>query len=287
MSESQASKPLGRGLDALLGPQEGKTSDPVIPHALTLNLMTPGKYQPRSYFDQDAFRSLVASVREKGILQPILVRPVTGGPVPYEIVAGERRWRAAKEAGLTDIPVVIKKLNDRESLEVALIENIQRHDLNPLEEAEAYKKLIEEFGYTHDALAKVLSKSRSHISNVLRLLGLSDTIKKMVLTGEMTSGHARALLNARDAENLAAEVVKKKLNVRETEALAANWNTKKRNSGLDDEGRQELGSIEMRLSDALKMPVSIAFNGMSGRLTIQFKDLSQLDNLVQLIHAEA
>ena len=182
--------------------------------------MTPGRFQPRRKFDQEAIQSLVDSVRERGILQPLLVRQHPDDGAIFEIIAGERRWRAAQLAGLHQVPVVIRELTDREALEIALIENIQRQDLTALEEAEGYKRLMDEFGHTQEVLAKALGKSRSHIANMLRLLTLPLQVKQLVQEGSLTAGHARALLSVEDPVTTAQQVIEKGLNVRQVEQLA-------------------------------------------------------------------
>ena len=216
---------LGRGLSALFGEEAAVNEATTSPAAgdgvrhMPVGDLRPGKYQPRQHFDDESLAGLADSIREKGVLEPILIRerPDGGG---YEIIAGERRWRAAQLAKLHEVPVLLREFTDRDALEIALIENIHRDDLSALEEAEAYKRLIDEFEHTQDALAKAIGKSRSHVANTLRLLGLPDPVKAQIRQGALSAGHARALLTADDVETLAQEVVKKGLNVRQTERLA-------------------------------------------------------------------
>ena len=182
--------------------------------------LSSGAFQPRRHFDDEALQELAASIRERGILEPLLVRPKPGTRDSYEIIAGERRWRAAQIAGLHDVPVLVRELTDREAMEFGIIENVQREDLSPIEEGEGYKRLIEEFGHTQEALAKIVGKSRPHITNMLRLLSLPEEVKQMISEGALTIGHARALVPVKNPLALAREIVKKGLNVRQTETLA-------------------------------------------------------------------
>ena len=209
---------LGRGLSSLIPetPAPGKEHDgPNIP----IEKLKPSPMQPRRRFTEDELNGLAESIRSKGVMQPLLVRAGSNGADSYEIIAGERRWRAAQLAGIHELPVIVRNLSDRETLEVALLENIQREDLSPLEEAEAYQRLIEEFDHTQQELADTLGKSRSHIANLLRLLGLPLEIRSMVEDGHLSAGHARALLSARDPLPLARIIAKKGLNVRQTEMM--------------------------------------------------------------------
>ncbi|MDP9196889.1 MAG: ParB/RepB/Spo0J family partition protein [Pseudomonadota bacterium] len=211
---------LGRGLSALFGDVAAMTGGPGEERQiLPLDLLEPGRYQPRRQFDSDALAQLTASIREQGVLLPLLVRRTPGADGKYEIIAGERRWRAARKAGLTEVPVIVRDMDDRTALEAALVENLQRQDLNPLEEGEGYQRLMTEFGHTQEALAKALGKSRSHIANMVRLLGLPEPVKSLVQTGDLSAGHARALVPADDPVGLARDIVRRNLNVRQTEDL--------------------------------------------------------------------
>src|SRR5713226_7916208 len=222
VSEDGKRRNLGRGLSALFGEE----SDDIaaadrqrVGKSVPIGFLRAGRFQPRHRFDDDALRALADSIREKGVLQPLLVRRHPDAANSYEIIAGERRWRAAQLAQLHEVPVVIKELDDRAALEIALVENVQREDLTALEEAEGYRRLMEEFGYTQEALGTAVGKSRSHVANMMRLLALPDPVRALVESGALTAGHARALLNAADPEGLAREIVRRGLNVRQAERL--------------------------------------------------------------------
>jgi ParB family chromosome partitioning protein len=267
---------------------------------LDVNMLVPGKFQPRGYFDEDKLKELVKSIKENGVIQPILVRSEdTEGR--YQIIAGERRWRACKQAGLETIPAVIKELSDKEALEVALVENIQRQSLTAIEEADGYKKLIEEFGYTQEQLASNLGKSRSHISNMLRLLNLPDEIKDIINTGALSMGHARALVNANNPIELAYKIIEEGLSVREAEKYAAGWGTRTNKNKSDEhqetsedvkakpkksskntaEKDPDLAIIENSLSQNMGMKVSIEDTDEGGKVTLYFNNLSELDRILQ------
>jgi ParB family chromosome partitioning protein len=256
--------------------------------------------QPRRKFDQEHMDALVESVRAKGIIQPIVVRRHPEKPDAYEIVAGERRWRAAQVARLHDVPVIIKELSDRDSLEIALIENVQRRDLNPLEEAEGYRRLLDEFDHGQEDLARSVGKSRSHVANMIRLLNLPDAVKDMVSDGALTAGHARALLNAGDAAVFAGQVVKRGLNVRQTERLVQ----RARNKAAEDKkpasdaapaGAGQTGAapkdadllaLERRLSNSLGLKAEISFDGKGGMLSIHYRTLEQLDDVLKRLNRD-
>lgn len=279
---------LGRGLSALLGEvvtETVETHEPDravrAPGTLPIEQLHPGRLQPRRKFSEEDIGALAASIREQGILQPILVRQDPDAPGSYEIVAGERRWRAAQAARLHEVPVIIRDLDDKGVLEIALVENIQRQDLGPLEEAEGYRRLIEEFSHTQEGLAKTVGKSRSHIANTLRLLNLSDKIKALLDDGALTAGHARALLSAADADGLAATVVRQGLNVRQTEKLAQNDKAGGRQKKPRPAKDPDTAALEKGLSNLLGLKVTIDFHGESGRLVISYRTLEQLDDLLQ------
>lgn len=272
---------LGRGLSALMdevGPAATRTVVPLVE-------IVANPRQPRRRFDAAAMDELIASVRERGILQPILVRPVgTGGERRYEIVAGERRWRAAAAAQLHDMPVVIRDLDDAAAFEIALVENIQRADLNPIEEAEGFRRLMDDHGHTQDGLAKIVGKARSHVANLLRLLELSPEIRDLVASGELPLGHAKALMTAADPLALALRVKAEGLSVRQVEAIAR--------KGAPRPGRAtvaidpDLAALETRLGEALGMAVTLALPAPpAGTLTIAFSTLDQLDLLCRLLEA--
>ena len=267
---------LGKGLSAILGEIEEETTSVPSTHGLGIELIAldkliPGRFQPRHRFEEEELADLVASIKEKGVLQPLLVRSISNGK--YEIIAGERRYRASKEAGLSEVPVIVKDFSDKETLEVALIENLQRQDLNPLEEAQGYRRLLQEFHHTQEELAKVVGKSRSHVANMMRLLELPDIVKDFVEKGQISAGHARALLNAKNPEKLAQKVVEQGLNVRQTEALAMTEGEKKSrtssatssSSGKKD---SDIMALEAELSSLLKTGVSIKWSGNNGKITI-------------------
>ena len=276
---------LGRGLSALLGEDsedyaslDRARSSKEVP----IEALHPNQFQPRRRFGFEELDSLVASVREKGILQPILVRRVAvedgGEDETFEIVAGERRWRAAQKAQLHRVPVVIKKLDDRESLEVALVENLQRQDLSPLEEAQGYSRLMEEFGHTQERLAQVIGKSRSHLANTLRLMALPDEVKEMLDDGRLTAGHGRAILVAANPVAVARRVVKQGLSVRESERIAqsAPGKTHRQTSNKSS----DTIALERDISDSLGLPIDIRHQGArGGQVKVAYKTLEQLDEI--------
>ncbi|MFL5337179.1 MAG: ParB/RepB/Spo0J family partition protein, partial [Geminicoccaceae bacterium] len=299
MEDTKRRSNLGRGLNALFGEatKELEVADKGrSPRTIPIEFVHPGRFQPRRRFDEEAIQNLVDSVRERGILQPLLVRHHPSAPKDYEIIAGERRWRAAQLAGLHEVPVIVRDFGDREALEIALIENIQRQDLTVLEEADGYRRLLEEFGHTQDALAKALGKSRSHIANMLRLLALPDPIKRQVEDGSLTAGHARALLTVPDPEALAREVVAKGLNVRQTEHLARNASAAKAggDAAAPEPARKppaggsakdpDTIALEQSLSARLGLRVSLNSQGQGGTLTIQYLSLDQLDDVLRRLN---
>ncbi len=279
---------LGRGLSALMAdvtPQDGKTktaSDLSVP----IENIHPNPEQPRRRFDRENLRELAESIREKGVLQPLIVRNLSNNRNSYEIVAGERRWRAAQMANLHELPVLVREYSDNEVLEIAIIENVQRADLNPVEEATGYRQLMDRFGHTQEKMATALSKSRSHIANLLRLLQLPDDVLELLRDEKLSAGHARALITTDNPSELAMQVVSKGLSVRETERLAkspkaAQTQRKKHTKPKD----ADTIALEKDLSANLKMNVSIdhkASDG-NGQLTIRYKDMDQLDQLCQVL----
>ena len=298
-AEETRRKGLGRGLSALLGDDEApavetESAEPTTRPTKTvpIEFITANPKQPRKRFDDAAIDGLVESVREKGILQPILVRPHPTETNVYEIVAGERRWRAAQRAKLHEIPVLVRDLSDRDTLEIALVENIHREDLTPLEEAEGYQRLIDEFSHTQDALANAIGKSRSHIANMLRLLSLPEEVKSMVDDGLLTAGHARALLGTPNAEDLAHIVVKKELSVRQTEKLAQNAKQGPMNNVVDKIGKAvdrrdaDTIALEKSLTDHLGLKVELKGAGETGAVVIHYKSLDQLDGLLERLNNE-
>ncbi|MEI9885564.1 MAG: ParB/RepB/Spo0J family partition protein [Rhizomicrobium sp.] len=278
MAAEERHRGLGRGLSALIGeeavPTRGETQAARATHKLPVAFLRPNKFQPRKRFAPEDLNDLAESVKEKGVLQPILVRPVKGEANAYEIVAGERRWRAAQMAKLHDVPVVVREMGDSESLEIAIIENVQRADLNAIEEAAAYYELMERFKYTQETVAKEVGKSRSHIANTLRLLTLPEPVRAMIRDGRLTAGHARTLIGLPDAEARAHEIVAGALNVRQAEQRS---HTKKSSKGRDDPNTLDL---ESRISSALGLKVKVIHKGSKGgEVRISYKSLEQLDEI--------
>mgnify|MGYP001172018369 CR=1 FL=1 len=283
---------LGRGLSALLGeatpevsagsPSSGKNTAEGGFSLLPIEFLVPSPLQPRRVFAQEEIDSLAKSMKERGILQPILVRTKPDNENEYEIIAGERRWRAAQMAQIHEVPVIIRGLTDEEVLEVALIENIQRADLNALEEALGYRGLIDRFNHTQDSLSKVIGKSRSHIANTLRLLSLPNVVKDLLNDGKISAGHARALIGVLDAEGIADEIVKRGLNVRQVERLIKTSKgppySKPHNTQKKD---PDTLSLEQTLAGLLGLAVEIDFNGSGGKLVVKYKNLDQLDEIIR------
>ena len=286
MTEREAKRrSLGRGLDALLGSRAEAESAPAdvsrTSQSLPIEFVHPSRFQPRRDFGGEEFEELVISVRENGILQPILVRPDPDKAGSYQIVAGERRWRAAQQAQLHEVPVVIRELDDAEALEAALVENLQRKDLSPLEEAEGYRRLMDEFSHTQEQLAQVVGKSRSHVANMLRLLGLPAAVKALLQRGDLTAGHARALLNSTDPEALAQQVVLRELSVRQTEKLSQAGRTTPRatQKSTPPKGADTL-ALEHELSEELGLSVTIRERARGGEVVIRYATLEQLDEVL-------
>ncbi|WP_337996343.1 ParB/RepB/Spo0J family partition protein [Oleispirillum naphthae] len=284
MTDDTKRRNLGRGLSALLGddpvsPEAPETRGPMV---LPVAALTPSPLQPRQVFDEAAIDDLAASIRERGVLQPLLVRPAPGMNGIYEIIAGERRWRAAQRAQVHEVPVVIREMSDQEALEVALVENLQRQDLNALEEAEGYRRLQEEFHHTQEDLARAVGKSRSHVANTMRLLALPDEIKQLMEAGSLTAGHARALLGVENAVALAREIAEKGLNVRQAEHLAkAGHGGKPKTPRPPREKDADCRALEHDLTEMLGLKVIIETQGQGGKLVLQYQTLEQLDDLLQ------
>ena len=285
---TRKTKGLGRGLDALLGgSSDSGDADNVtaaLPSSLAIAKLQPGKYQPRTRMDEGALAELADSIRAQGLLQPILVRPLAEHLDRYEIIAGERRYRAAQLAGLTDVPVLVKAVDDHAAAAMALIENIQREDLNPLEEAQGIQRLISDFGFTHEQAASAVGRSRSAVSNLLRLLNLAQAVQTMLMAGDIDMGHARALLavDAATQISLATMIIARRLSVREAEKLVAN--------ALADadqprpaprEKPRDIVRLEEELSDALATQVAIKVSARNkGQLVIDFANLDALDGVI-------
>ncbi|MGE5713974.1 MAG: ParB/RepB/Spo0J family partition protein [Betaproteobacteria bacterium] len=274
-------KGLGRGLDALLGGEPPPPAAATAPATLPVARLRPGKYQPRTRMDPQALSELADSIRAQGVMQPILVRPVDGGQ--YEIIAGERRYRAAQLAGLDEVPVLVKPVPDTAALAMALIENIQREDLNPLEEAQGVHRLIREFDFTHEQAAQAIGRSRSATSNLLRLLNLAAPVQEMLLGGQLDMGHARALLAVESAVQiqLAHRITARGLSVREAEALVARHGRPPAASPGKPARNRDLVRLEEELADTLGASVHLEANPKGrGKLVIAFSSLDQLDGIV-------
>jgi len=287
MAEDAARSRLGRGLAALIGDvgTESSAERPRGQRRAPTTSLRPNARNPRRVFAEDELDELTASLRERGMIQPIVARPVRGAPDAYEIIAGERRWRAAQRAGLHEVPVVIIEATDEESLQLAIIENVQRADLNPLEEAEGYRALVEDYSHTQDDIAKMVGKSRSHVANTLRLLKLPPSIRAYIFKGKLDAGHARMLVGQPNAEKLAEEIVARGLNVRQVEEIArqeSDRNGKSHSSRKrSSEKSADTLALEKRMSDALGLVVSIDARGERGVVSIRYRNLEQLDDLAQ------
>lgn len=269
---------LGMGLSALLG--EAATDTTLTPRSLSVTALEPGPFQPRGPISQPELADLAASIRAHGVLQPILVRPKPGNPGQFQIIGGERRWRAAQLAQLHDVPVIVRDLDDRTAMAAALVENLQRQDLNAVEEALGYQRLIGEFGLTQEALGQSVGKSRSHVANTLRLLGLPSAVRDMLADGRLSAGHARALLTAPDPARLAALVIAKGLNVRQAEALA---NQAPRPERVERGRDTDAEAVVRDLTARLGIKVELRRAGRGGRLTLHYGDLDQLEGLLRLL----
>ncbi len=304
---------LGRGLSALIGdvdvglsadakaPTKEKSNKPTTPSSeepsfrglrnLGVEKLVPGKFQPRREFDKGALKELANSIREKGILQPILARPNPDGGAksPYEIVAGERRWRAAQIAQLHDVPVIVRDMTDNEALQIGIIENVQRSDLNPIEEAEGFQRLIDEFSYTQEVLAKTLGKSRSHIANTLRLVGATNKVREYLVAGQLSAGHARALLGHPNADRLASDIVKQGLSVRDVEKLVADKKPSKGGSKSKKPAEKDTDTraLEKSIADNLGLSVAIQHEKDGGHVRVSYKTLEQLDEVVRRLMASS
>jgi ParB family chromosome partitioning protein len=286
MNAIKRTKGLGRGLEALLGPSGDDANKDMGEQVMTLPLgkLQAGKYQPRSRMDESSLMELAESIKSQGIMQPILVRPIGSGK--YEIIAGERRFRASKLAGLEEVPVLVRAVPDESALAMALIENIQREDLNPLEEALGVQRLIREFNLTHEDAARAIGRSRSATSNMLRLLNLAEPVQTMLLAGDIEMGHARALLALTAAEQIACanEVVNKRLSVRETEKLVNDWASDGDRQAAKPKQTADVRRLEEGLADWLASAVQLKANANGkGSVTIKFNNLDELDGVLDRI----
>jgi ParB family transcriptional regulator, chromosome partitioning protein len=285
---------LGRGLSALLGEieQEQPVGADVTPsegiRMVPTADLSPMKGQPRKHFDETALEELAQSIAARGLLQPIVVRTAPPGIVGYQIVAGERRWRAAQRAQLHHVPAILKEFDDRTALEIALIENIQREQLNAIEEGQTYDRLITYYGHSQEALGRIVNKSRSHIANLIRLRDLPALVQDLLAEGKLSMGHARALLTAPDAETLASEIVRRALSVRQTEALVRKVKkpTGSNLTKVNGEANSDIALLERQLGDLLGLKVAIAHDGKSGSVTLAYSSLEQLDMICQRLSGE-
>ena len=277
---SKIKKGLGRGLSSLIGETkvENKTNK------LTLSEITPNKYQPRTNFDENNLEDLSNSIKERGVIQPIIVRRSNSDDAKYEIIAGERRWLAARKAGLHDIPVVVTEADDLKSLEFAIVENVQRHDLNPLEEAQGYKRLIDEFSYDQEKVSKFIGKSRSYITNTLRLLTLPSSVLQYIEKKKISAGHAKILVGLDNAEFIANKIIEKKLSVRQSENFVKIF--KKKKSSYSSSIDPNIQNLERLVSDKIGLTVSIKNNKKNkGTITFCYHDIEQLNKIIDVIKA--
>lgn len=290
MVDDNSRKRLGRGLAALIGemdqPIETNASAEKIEERadrlVEIDHIVPNPVNPRRHFDDEMLADLTQSIKTHGIVQPIVVRSSPHEADRFELIAGERRWRAAQRAGLTRVPVILREVDDRVALEIAIVENVQRSDLNPVEEALGYQKLMESYDYTQHALSEVIGKSRSHVANTLRLLKLPDSVRNYVSNGQLTAGHARALITMDNAEQVAERIVRDGLSVRDAEALAQSPNDgEPRALAAKDHKNPNTTAFEKTLSDALGMKVTISEKGQGGVLKLNYKSLEQLDEIAR------
>ena len=276
--ESRLKKGLGRGLSSLLGDSTKK----IVTNKVSIKDLTRNKLQPRKHFDKENLEELTNSIREQGVIQPIVVRPDKALDGKYEIIAGERRWLASQNAGLHEIPVVILNVDDVKSLEFAIVENVQRQDLNPIEEARGYQKLVKDFNYNQEKLSKFIGKSRSYIANSLRLLGLPAEVLIMVETGDLSAGHARSLIGINNSVELAKKIIQKKLSVRQSEVLVRQFRNKK----FKLVSKKDANILELQKSLEEKTGLSVSINNKknnTGTITFEYRDLEQLDKLINTI----
>jgi len=271
-------KGLGRGLSSLIGETKIETEK----NQLQISDLIPNKYQPRKVFDENNLEDLTQSIKERGMIQPIIVRKSNNDKSKFEIIAGERRWLAAQRAGLHNVPVVITEADDLKSLEFAIVENVQRHDLNPLEEAQGYKRLIDEFSYDQEKVSKFIGKSRSHISNSLRLLSLPNDVIKLIETQKLTAGHAKILVGLDNASFVASKIVEKKLSVRQSENFVKIFKIGKQKlpKGKDT----NIIALELSISNKIGLNVEIKNNKRNkGKITFEYKDLDQLNKIIEIV----
>ena len=278
MDTNKIKKGLGRGLSSLIG----ETKAEIQKNRLSVSDLVPNKYQPRKMFDEENLNELANSIRERGILQPIIVRKSNKDQSKFEIIAGERRWLAAQKVGLHDVPVVITEADDLKSLEFAIVENVQRHDLNPLEEAQGYKNLIDDFSYDQEKVSKFIGKSRSYITNSLRILSLPSDVIKLVDNKKISAGHAKILVGLENASFVAAKIVEKKLSVRQSENFVKLF--KKKGQKLKNSKDANIMHLEMSMVNKIGLNVEIKNNkNNKGKITFEYKDLDQLNKIIDII----
>ena len=278
MDANKIKKGLGRGLSSLIGETKIESQK----NKLAISEIVPNKYQPRKNFDEDILNDLVNSIRERGIIQPIIVRKSDDQNSKYEIIAGERRWLAAQKAGLHEVPVVITEADDLKSLEFAIVENVQRHDLNPLEEAQGYQRLINEFSYDQDKVSKFIGKSRSHVTNCLRLLSLPEDVLKLIENKKLSAGHAKILVGLDNVNFVANKIIEKKMSVRQSENFVKIF--KKKKSFLSKIKDPNLKQLEMSVIEKIGLNVLIKNNKKNkGKIIIEYKNLDQLNKLVEIL----
>ena len=271
-------KGLGRGLSSLIGETKIENKN----NRLAIADIKPNKYQPRKNFDKASLQDLTNSIKERGMIQPIIVRKSNDDDTKYEIIAGERRWLAAQSAGLHDVPVVITQADDLKSLEFAIVENVQRHDLNPLEEAQGYKRLINEFSYDQEKVSKFIGKSRSYITNSLRLLTLPDDVINLIETQKLTAGHAKILVGLENASFVAKKILEKKLSVRQAENFVKIFKNKKNKSVSTKD--TNIIALELSISNKIGLNVDIKNNSRNkGKISFEYKDLDQLNKIIDII----
>ncbi|MDC6483141.1 ParB/RepB/Spo0J family partition protein [Candidatus Pelagibacter sp.] len=278
MDSNKIKKGLGRGLSSLIGETKSDTQK----NQLSISDLIPNKYQPRKIFDEDNLNDLTNSIKERGILQPIIVRKSNDDKSKFEIIAGERRWLAAQKAGLHNVPVVVTEADDLKSLEFAIVENVQRHDLNPLEEAQGYKRLIDEFSYDQEKVSKFIGKSRSHITNSLRLLTLPIEVIKLIETQKLTAGHAKILVGLENAVFVASKIVEKKLSVRQAESFVKIFKNKRQKPN----NLKDVNIKDLEISVSSKIGLTVAINNKKnnkGKITFEYKSLDQLNKIIDII----
>ena len=271
-------KGLGRGLSSLIGDTKVETQK----NQVSIGDLVPNKYQPRKIFDEASLEDLTNSIKERGMIQPIIVRNSNNDRSKYEIIAGERRWLAAQRAGLHNVPVVVTEADDLKSLEFAIVENVQRHDLNPLEEAQGYRRLIDEFSYDQEKVSKFIGKSRSHITNSLRLLTLPNDVIKLIETQKLTAGHAKILVGLENASFVATKIIEKKLSVRQAENFVKIFKNKKQKSSSSKD--TNIIALELSISNKIGLNVDIKNNKRNkGKISFEYKDLDQLNKIIDVI----